>query len=165
MQIAMVVIMSHLRVPFAPGPFGPWPPEPQCPASRRTRAMAAVRPVRWSRSPEQQRNPKAVRGGCSAIRGTSHSATSALQSRKRPPAEGRGRIPPAHAAGEQPSKGSHGDALASWCAQVGRCFGLQAVALDPGDLDATVMALRQRGLAVSTPREGHLVAPPPALPA
>jgi hypothetical protein len=56
-------------------------------------------------------------------------------------------------------------ALASWCAQVGRCFGLQAVALDPGDLDATVTTLRQRGLAVSTPREGHLVAPPHALPA
>jgi Glyoxalase-like domain len=49
-------------------------------------------------------------------------------------------------------------ALASWCAQAGRRFGLQAVALDPGDLDATVTALRQRGLAVSEPREGQLVA-------
>ena len=39
-------------------------------------------------------------------------------------------------------------ALASWCAQVGRRFGLEAVALDPGDLDATVTALRQRGLAL-----------------
>jgi Glyoxalase-like domain len=56
-------------------------------------------------------------------------------------------------------------ALASWCAQVGRRFGLQAVALDPGDLDATLTALRERGLAVSTPREGQLVAPPHALPA
>jgi Glyoxalase-like domain len=56
-------------------------------------------------------------------------------------------------------------ALASWCARAGRRFGLQAVALDPGDLDATVTALRQRGLAVSEPREGHLVAPPHALPA
>ena len=56
-------------------------------------------------------------------------------------------------------------ALASWCAQAGRRFGLQAVALDPGDLGATVTALRQRGLAVSEPREGHLVAPPHALPA
>jgi hypothetical protein len=56
-------------------------------------------------------------------------------------------------------------ALASWCAQAGRRFGLQAVALDPGDLDATVTALHQRGLAVSEPREGHLVAPPHALPA
>jgi hypothetical protein len=37
--------------------------------------------------------------------------------------------------------------------------------LDPGDLGATVTALRQRGLAVSEPREGHLVAPPHALPA
>src|SRR6266511_5311759 len=49
-------------------------------------------------------------------------------------------------------------ALASWCAQAGRRFGLQAVALDPGDLDATGTALRQRGLAVSEPREGQLVA-------
>ena len=56
-------------------------------------------------------------------------------------------------------------ALASWCARAGRRFGLQAVALDPGDLDATVTALRQRGLAVSEPREGHLVAPPHRLPA
>jgi hypothetical protein len=56
-------------------------------------------------------------------------------------------------------------ALASWCAQAGRRFGLRVVALDPGDLDATVTALRQRGLAVSEPREGHLVAPPHALPA
>jgi len=56
-------------------------------------------------------------------------------------------------------------ALASWCAQAGRRFGLQAVALDPGDLNATVTALRQRGLAVSAPREGHLGALPPALPA
>jgi hypothetical protein len=56
-------------------------------------------------------------------------------------------------------------ALASWCAQAGRRFGLQAVALDPGDLDATVTALRHRGLVVSTPREGHLVASPQALPA
>jgi hypothetical protein len=56
-------------------------------------------------------------------------------------------------------------ALASWCAQAGRHFGLQAVALDPGDLDATVTALRHRGLAISAPREGHLVAPPQALPA
>ena len=56
-------------------------------------------------------------------------------------------------------------ALASWCAQAGRRFGLQAVALDPGDLDATVTALRQRDLAVSEPRESHLVAPPHARPA
>ena len=56
-------------------------------------------------------------------------------------------------------------ALASWCAQAGRRFGLQVVALDPGDLDATVTVLRQRGLAVSEPREGCLVAPPQALPA
>jgi len=56
-------------------------------------------------------------------------------------------------------------ALASWCARTGRRFGLQAVALDPGDLEATVTALRERGLAVSTPRESHLVAPPHALPA
>src|SRR5215510_5403791 len=51
-------------------------------------------------------------------------------------------------------------ALASWCALAGRRPGLQAVALDPGDLDATVAALRQRGLAVSEPRDGGLVAPP-----
>jgi hypothetical protein len=56
-------------------------------------------------------------------------------------------------------------ALANWCAQVGRRFGLQALALDPGDLDATVTVLRHRGLAVSEPREGHLVAPPHARPA
>lgn len=56
-------------------------------------------------------------------------------------------------------------ALATWCALAGRRFGLQAVAMDPGDLDATVTALRQRGLAMSAPREGHLVAPPQALPA
>ena len=56
-------------------------------------------------------------------------------------------------------------ALAAWCAQAGRRFGLQAVALDPGDLDATVAALRHRGLAMSAPREGRLVAPPQALPA
>jgi Glyoxalase-like domain len=55
-------------------------------------------------------------------------------------------------------------ALASWCAHAGRRFGLQAVALDPGDLEATVTALRERGLAVSTPRESHLAAPPHALP-
>jgi hypothetical protein len=56
-------------------------------------------------------------------------------------------------------------ALVSWCAQAGRRFGLQAVALDPGDLEVTVTALRERGLAVSTPRESQLVAPPQALPA
>jgi Glyoxalase-like domain len=56
-------------------------------------------------------------------------------------------------------------ALASWCAQAGRRFGVQAVALDPGDLEATVTTLRQGGLAVSTPREGGLVARPHALPA
>jgi hypothetical protein len=56
-------------------------------------------------------------------------------------------------------------ALASWRVQAGRRFGLHAVALDPGDLDATVTALRHRGLAVSEPREGHLVAPTHALPA
>ncbi len=56
-------------------------------------------------------------------------------------------------------------ALASWCAQAGRRFGLQAVALDPGDLDATVTVLRHRGLAISEPREGHLVAPPHPRPA
>jgi len=56
-------------------------------------------------------------------------------------------------------------ALASWCAQAGRRFGLQAVALDPGDLNATVTALRERGLAATEPREGHVVARPPALPA
>jgi hypothetical protein len=56
-------------------------------------------------------------------------------------------------------------ALADWCARAGRRFGLQAVALDPGDLDATVTGLRERGLAVSEPREGRLVAPPHPLPA
>lgn len=56
-------------------------------------------------------------------------------------------------------------ALARWCAQAGRRFGLQTVALDPGDLDATVTALRHRGLAISEPREGHLVAPSHAPPA
>jgi hypothetical protein len=54
-------------------------------------------------------------------------------------------------------------ALASRCAQAGRRFGLQAVALDPGELDATVTALRDRGLAISAPRDGHVVAPPQAL--
>src|SRR5712691_1949892 len=44
-------------------------------------------------------------------------------------------------------------ALASWCARAGRRFGIQAVALDPDDLDATVTALRDRGLAISAPRE------------
>jgi hypothetical protein len=53
-------------------------------------------------------------------------------------------------------------ALAHWCARAGRHFGLQAVALDPGKLDATVTKLRNRGLAVSEPREGHVVAPPHA---
>jgi hypothetical protein len=52
-------------------------------------------------------------------------------------------------------------ALASWCGQTGRSFGLQAVALDPGDLEAAVTALRQRGLAASTPRDGHLTPPQP----
>ncbi len=56
-------------------------------------------------------------------------------------------------------------ALANWCAQAGRHFGIQAVALDPGDLDVTVTVLRNRGLAISEPREGHLVAPPHAPPA
>src|ERR1700752_2660519 len=56
-------------------------------------------------------------------------------------------------------------ALASWCARAGRRFGLQAVALDPGDLDATGRALRQRGLALTQPREGGLRALPSALPA
>jgi Glyoxalase-like domain len=56
-------------------------------------------------------------------------------------------------------------ALAHWCARAGRHFGLQAVALDPGDLDATVTQLRNRRLAVSEPREGHVVAPPHAPPA
>ena len=42
-------------------------------------------------------------------------------------------------------------ALANWCPQAGRHFGLQAVALDPGDLDATVTELRNRGLAISEP--------------
>lgn len=55
--------------------------------------------------------------------------------------------------------------LASWSAKAGRRFGLQAVALDPGDLDATITALRHRGLAISAPREGHVVAPSHALPA
>jgi hypothetical protein len=103
--------MSHLRVPFALGPFGPWPPEPQCPASRQTRAMAAVRPVRWSRSPEQQRNPNAgprrVQGDpgdqplcrlCAPVPGTST-------------CRGERANPPDHAAGEQPSKGGHSDAI------------------------------------------------------
>jgi Glyoxalase-like domain len=56
-------------------------------------------------------------------------------------------------------------ALASWCAQSGRRSGLQAVALDPGELDATVTALRHRGLAISAPREGRVIAPPQGGPA
>ena len=56
-------------------------------------------------------------------------------------------------------------ALAQWCARAGRHFGLQAVALDPGNLDATVTELRNRGLAITEPREGHVVASPGAPPA
>jgi hypothetical protein len=56
-------------------------------------------------------------------------------------------------------------ALASWCARAGRGFGLQAVALDPGDLEATAAVLRQRGLAIGPPREGQLAAPPNTRPA
>ena len=51
-------------------------------------------------------------------------------------------------------------ALASWCAHAGRRPGVQAVALDPGDLDATVTALRRGGLDLSAPREGGLAAAP-----
>jgi len=56
-------------------------------------------------------------------------------------------------------------ALASWCEHAGRRPGVQAVALDPGDLDATVTALRRSGLDVSTPREGGIVDAPDGLPA
>jgi hypothetical protein len=56
-------------------------------------------------------------------------------------------------------------ALTSWCAQAGRRPGIQAVALDPGDLDATVTSLRRSGLDVSTPREGGIRDAPDGLPA
>ncbi len=56
-------------------------------------------------------------------------------------------------------------ALTSWCAKAGRRFGLQAVAFDPGDLEATATVLRQRGLAIGPPREGQLAAPPSTQPA
>lgn len=56
-------------------------------------------------------------------------------------------------------------ALAQRSARAGRRFGLQAVALDPGDLDATVAALRARRLVVSEPLDGQLIAAGGAPPA
>ena len=47
-------------------------------------------------------------------------------------------------------------ALRTWCAKTGRRFGIQAMALDPGDLDSAIAVLRGRGVAVSEPREGQL---------
>ena len=55
-------------------------------------------------------------------------------------------------------------ALARWRARAGRPFGLQAIGLDPGDLDVAVPALRERGLDATAPREGGLAAAPGALP-
>jgi hypothetical protein len=51
-------------------------------------------------------------------------------------------------------------ALLNWREWTSRRFGLHAVALDPGDLDATIDELRGIGLEPTTPREGSLTPRP-----